>query len=365
MPETFIENTVTSDFKNTQTDFSVSSKETLGVADQKETRHQNFKWSQYHGYYRAIPELRSAIDAKATWTVGKGFKADPSIKVFIDRIDGYGKDTFNTILESMIRTTLIGGDAYAEVIRNDDDELINIKPLDPGSIVIITNQKGIIIRYEQVSKTKFPDRKLKPEKIFHLSRNRVADEILGVSVIEALEQDILARNEAKADYKIVMHRNVVPLRIWHMDTDDEPTIAKFKAKVQGAKENFEDIFVPKGAVVPELASVAPNATMNPLAWIESLNDDFYATVGVPKIIVGNSKNFTEASAKIVYLAFQQNIEEDQLYIEEQVGMQLGIGIELEFPASLEADLLSDKAKDVTATGAAQPNDTTETLPGAT
>ena len=39
------------------------------------------------------------------------------------------------------------------------------------------------------------------------------------------------------------------------------------------------------------------------------------------------------------------MEEDQLYIEEQVGMQLGMEINLIFPASIENSVLSDKAKD--------------------
>ena len=116
------------------------------------------------------------------------------------------------------------------------------------------------------------------------------------------------------------------------------------------------MYIPKDAVVPELVSVAPNATLNPLTWIENLDAKFYEAAQVPKIIVGGTGGFTEAAVKIAYLAFQQTIEEEQLFIEEQVGIQLGLSIELEFPASLENELLSDKAKD----GAVniQPNETT-------
>ena len=126
------------------------------------------------------------------------------------------------------------------------------------------------------------------------------------------------------------------------------------------------MYIPKGAVVPELITTAGNSTLNPLPWIEVLNDYFYETVGTPKIIVGNSKAFTEASAKIAYLTFQQVVEEEQLYIEQEILKQLNIEIELEFPASLENELLSDNAKDGPMT-AAQPSDTTmapvaETVP---
>jgi hypothetical protein len=61
--------------------------------------------------------------------------------------------------------------------------------------------------------------------------------------------------------------------------------------------------------------------------------------------VGGSQEMTEASAKIAYLAFEQTIEEEQLYIEEQILSQLNLEIELSFPATLQNELLSDNAKD--------------------
>jgi hypothetical protein len=85
---------------------------------------------------------------------------------------------------------------------------------------------------------------------------------------------------------------------------------------------------------------------------------FYEVAQVPKIILGGSGEFTEASAKIAYLAFQQTIEEEQLFIEEQIFNQLGLTIDLEFPASLENELLSDNKKD-----GAQNIDASETTAG--
>jgi hypothetical protein len=192
----------------------------------------------------------------------------------------------------------------------------------------------------------------------------VADEIHGVSLIEPLTTIILMRNEAMEDFKTVMHRNVSPVRIWNLDTDDTSRINTFIAKVESMAKDKENIFIPKGSVELNQASVAPNATLNPLPWIDTLNQYFFQAVGVPDIIIGSGKFQTEASAKIAYLAFQQRVEEEQLFIEEEIGYQLGIEIQLEFPASLENELLSDKAKDVTE-GAAQPNETTADISGRT
>jgi len=334
-----------SDLTNAMTDFSVSPETTDGSEGQQETRWTNQKWTDYFGYYKKIPELKAAIDTMATWTVGKGFTADEDTTILLDPITGWGKDTFNTILENMLRTMEIGGDAFAEIILDKEDNLINLKPLDPSSIVIITNPKGIITRYEQTSKAKTPNKTFKPEQIFHLARNRVADEIHGQSVIEAVEEIILMRNEAMADYRIVMHRHVKPLVKFILDTDDTAKIDTFKTKADSAIATGENLYLPKDSVGHEIIAIPPNATLNPLAWIESLNDYFYEAVGTPKVIIGNSKNFTEASAKIVYLTFQQRVEGKQLYIEEEVLGQLNLEIQLTFPASLENEALSDKPKE--------------------
>ena len=356
MPDTDIGKATTSDLSNSIEETTIDSASTDGAGESKETVWTNDKWTQQLGYYKKIPEMKAAIDAKATWTVGKGFIADENTEFKLRLLQGIGIDTFNTIIENMIRTYHIGGDSFAEIIRNDRDIIVNLKPLDPQTITIVANSKGLIIRYEQNSKVKGKKpKKFNPEKIFHLSRNRVADEMHGESMIDALEWIIKAKNEVMENQKIIMQRHVKPLIVWHLDTDDPTQIANFKAKQDAAVSNGENMYIPKGAVVPEVLGVSPNATLNPMAWLQYLDDKFTQASGVPDIILGGSKALTEASSKIAYLAFQQTIEEEQLYIEETVGLQLGLNIELEFPASLENELISDKQKDSTS-GAAQPKE---------
>ena len=326
--------------------YSVDAQNLNSATGQKETEWLNTKASQYLGYYKSIPELKMAIDAKATWTIGKGYTSNPLTTLTLGTIRGFGKDTFNSILENMIREYHIYGDAFAEIIR-EDGKLINIKPLDPSTIKIIANSKGIIIRYEQIGKTKNVIQKFEPTDILHLCRNRIADEIHGVSIVDVVEWIILARNEAMVDYKRLLHRNVYPVRIWHLDTDVSSKISAFKAKVAASKGEGEDIFIPKGAVETELATVPANSSLNPLPWIQELNQYFYQAVGVPQIIIGGSQELTQTAAQIAYLAFEQVIEEEQLYIEEQILAQINLEIGLEFPASLQNNLLSDKAKDGT------------------
>ena len=342
-----IGNASASDLQNQVTDYSVAPIQTDGATESKETEFMIVDFNKWLGYYKSIPELRIAIDTKATWTVGKGLTSDPGTETTLSFITGFGVDTINTVLENMIRTYYIGGDAFAQIVRNDEGDVINLKPLDPSVMKIIANKKGVIIRYEQMSKTdsKKAEKKFDTTDIFHLARNRVADEIHGISIVEALESIILMRNEAMHDYKQVMHRYMKPRYIFHLDTDDTTKIATFKTAMDKAWSDGENMYIPKDAVVPEQMAVSPNATLNPQQWIESLNDYFFEACSTPKIMIGNSKNFTDAASKISYLAFQQNVEEEQLFVEEQFLLQVGLRIKLTFPKTIENELISDEKKD--------------------
>ena len=287
--------------------------------------------------------MQTAIDAKANWTIGAGYEAEDNVKLILDSIKGHGKDSFNSIISNMVRTYTIAGDSFAEIITDKDDVLVNLKPLNPGSITIVYNSKGRITKYKQKSKVMGGDKSWSSEKILHMSRKRLADEIHGISIIPAVEWIILARNEAMNDWKRVLHRNVEPLVIWHLDTDDPTQIASFKAKMDVAKGSGENMYIPKGTVVPEIVTTAGNSTLNPLAWIDQLNNYFFQTVNVPQIIVGSGKEFTDASSKIAYLAYEQSVKCEQLYVEEQLAQQLNIVVKLTFPASLQNDSISDSS----------------------
>ena len=377
MPETDIGNAEASNLSSTVTDFTVESQTLDSPGAQKEMMWQSINWSRNLGYYKQIPELKTAIDTKVTWTIGAGVEANEQTTLLLGTIKGNGKETFNTILGNQDKVSIIDGDSYAEIVTDDEGILINLKPLDPSKIRVFYNQAGRVLRYEQEHSKKFlwffkrENTSFKPHEIFHLTRDRVGDEMHGNGVVDAVKWIIDARNEAMSDYKRVMHRNIDPLWIYHMDTDDEAEIKAFKVKNDAARGKGENMYVPKGVIVPEQVATAANATLNPLAWIDNLNDYFWQQVKVPQIIVGNAKSFTDASGKIVYLAFEQDVKARQLYLEEQVLSQLNIEIKLTFPASLQTDAVSDTPSETDMVeeepmeDAAQENDTTEELEGKT
>ena len=66
---------------------------------------------------------------------------------------------------------------------------------------------------------------------------------------------------------------------------------------------------------------------------------------MPEVILGEGTDTTEASSKILYLAFQQNIEAEQLYLEQQIKAQLKLDVEFNFPVDLAEHMEGDMRKE--------------------
>lgn len=311
-----------------------------------ETSYMNDKWPLQLGIYKNIPEFKIAVDMRAIWTVGNEIEAAPEIRVIMDHVRGWGKDTFRNIIKNMIVVKRLGQDSYAEIIRDESGEIFNLKPLDPSTIKQVYDKKGNLIRYEQVNRqSKSTAQKFSPRDILHFTNKRVADEVHGVADSDALKKIIEANNESFADVRLLMHRWVKPIMKFMLATDNPREIKVF-AKLMDEIINIGDnLYLPKDTAEHEVIAVSGNSTLNPMPWREHLKNYFFQVVGIPQIILGSSGEFTESTAKIAYLAFEQSVKDEQADIMEQISDQLGLEIKLKFPASLRNELLTDEAKD--------------------
>ena len=361
MGELDVGESVASNLADAVKDFAIDKRSTDASSGEKLYAWMNEEYSQYLGYYDKIPEWAGVVDVKAAWTMGKGFVADEITTMLLDTIKGNGFDTFNSIIENMDRTREIGGDAYAHIIRDEEGILINLKPLDPEVMMHISGADGMIIRFEQVSKIKGKKPKeFQPEEIFYVPRNRIADEVHGNTMAKRLVFIIKAKNEAMEIQKTINQRFAKPRWIIKLDTANPAKIAAEKRKWDKANAGGENMYIPMGSVEVEQMSISPNSTINLQTNIDNLDNKFYEAANCPKIIVGGSGGFTDAAVKTAYLAWQQTIEERQLYWEEQVLSQLNLVINLVFPASLEQGMLSQQEKD--GSQAQQLNKPSEIMP---
>src|SRR3990167_3568424 len=202
---------------------------------------------------------------------------------------------------------------------DDEGNLINLKPLDPGAMRIICNNKGIIIRYEQIKNGK--TEKFNPGNIFHLSHNRLADQIHGISDSTSIKNTFLAEYESFTDTKKIMHRQARPLVIFKLRTDDQTKITAFIAKMDSAWNKGECIYIPddENLLTYEIVQVDVSATI--MAWRTDIRNKFYRAVGLPQILFGSAGS-TESGGKMEYLAHETVFEHEQRYLEKQIWNQL-------------------------------------------
>lgn len=347
-----------SDMENRVDNWAIEAKQVDSAYDQPETEWINPNWNTYWGYFNEIPELKNAILMKAAWIVGKGYTVEDLQKeVILDNIKGWGKDSFRDILFNLEVIRRIGGDAFAEIIRDKDTGFLeNLKPIDPGTIKIIIDRDGMIKRYEQITKTNKTLHKFQPEDILHLTNNRLADQIHGISDIVAIEKIIKANAESFEDMQKIMHRQARPMIMFKLGTDNQAKIDAFVAKMDKAVNKGENIYVPNDKDSVDYEVVQVNISQLLLSWRDDLRNSFYRTVGLPQIVPGGGGQSTESESKVIYLAFEQLVEHDQKYWEEQLWQQLGIKINLIHPASIEPAMQTDERKDAMQGLEIQPSD---------
>ncbi len=346
------------------------------VADQDEFRVFNDRFQKDWDAFNRVPKLKSAIIMKGIWTIGKGYNCSPRTKVYLDHINGNGKQTFRDLLFSAIITKQVARDAYLHIVKSHENKsaenpkgIINLIMLDPANMVQIYNKSGQIIRYELltakpkngvVNKIKnlvtgsHTVTAFEPDEIFHLTNHQFAGETHGRSVPEMCEKIILADDENFDICRRVAKYHSVPFIIFTLGSDDATTKTTIKANIKDARETGDDMILTADPNILKAEPVPINPSTFLMEWRNQNNEEFYRAVGMPMVLFGGGG--TEANGKTSYLGHETVFEHDQRYIEEQIREQLGFDIDLNSPASLLENLQMDEQKDAQNGLTFQPND---------
>lgn len=308
-------------------------------------------WPKHFGYYIDHNSVKTIINKVGMWSVGKGWKADEETTKILEKIVGTGKDTFDEVMNNQVRVRHIDGNSYAEIITSDGElinetgsNLLNLKPLNPGKVKKFRNNSGMLSHYE-IQQANGKWERFEKEEIFELALNKTADESHGRGDIEALITYLDKIKQVDEDMAVMFHRFVVPLIIWKVKTDTPTDLKDFRDKQKDALDKSKSMVVPDGTVANwELLEAGKNG-VDPLEWRKTWVEEVTKGGGVPALIMAIEAQTTEASSKMVYLAWQQVIEAEQNYEEKQIKLQLHLDVKFEFPARIEENLGEDEGKD--------------------
>ena len=306
--------------------------------------YQTKNWTTNNGYYENHSSVKAVINKLKMWTIGKGHNTEKdSTKKITMRVVGRGNEDFDEVIGNQVGVRHIDGDSYAEIIGGKGTKFLNLKPLNPGAVKVYYTNKGMIDHYGYEFQNGQEER-FEKEEIFHLTLNRNADATHGTGDIAVLTPYLDKIKQLDEDMKVFFHTYVVPMILWQIKSSKPEDIAKFKADHKIAKNSGTDIIIPDKAVGYELIQPGKNG-VDPLLWRQTWVEEITKGGGVPALIMAIEAGTTEASSKMVYLAWQQVIEAEQNYLEKQIKLQLGLDVTFEFPATIQENLGEDENKD--------------------
>jgi len=137
-----------------------------------------------------------------------------------------------------------------------------------------------------------------------------------------------------------LRRRQLALGILYVDTENKTKRDALIKQYQDAIDKGDMLVLPDKTARIEDTGVRPQSHID---WINYLENFFYQAVGIPKIILGGSQEFTEASSKVGYLTFEQVYMTEQRLLEQDLWNQLAIKIEFERPVSLKEPIQESEA----------------------
>lgn len=323
------------------------------ASDNAETYWDNNKWDEYNGYYRKNQGgTKASITQYAVWIAGRGFTTDEATKKRLDKIRGNGTDTFKGIMKNALRVAKVGGDSFAEIITSNNKppeangrNVINVKPMNPGTTRIIANTSGITIGYQQMNGKATVGKRLETWQVFHLSNDREGSEIHGISIYEGSTKMLDRIEQLDQDMKEVFHRFVMPFLIFKAKTDKEAELAKLSLSLTTGLNKGKGLVIPEDALDTADFKVPQFSTLNPIDWRKEWKSEAIKDLGMPELHQGNAGDTSEASSKMVAFTFEQPVADDQLELEQQIFQQLKIKLKLVKPLSIDDAVSEDEIKD--------------------
>ena len=347
-PNLDLASSTTTDFTNVVPDFIVESM-ALDVAnlDKSETYVYYDKAPENFGYYFNHPQVSSPINSLCTWGFGQGWTSeDRQMEVILPKIDGNGKDTFDSIIWNHESVKLSCGDAFMEIIRNDKDTLVNLIPISPERVKTVFVGPRIK-RYEIWNGKKWVKRK--PNQILHSFNKRIGDQVHGTSIIQSNKNVNDAMIEAFEDERVIKHRDKA-LGIVYYKTTNEGKIKYANSQIEAGVKNGEMIGLMDGtAKIEPYPSKSSEDRQNWLKYVENLS---YQTGGVPRSIA-TSDGTSEVGGINGHLIFEPIYGKEQLDMENELWQQAAIRVKFNRPPSL-APKTQENAEKNTGQTAIQP-----------
>ncbi len=350
MAEFDLSKSTTTSFTANVPDFIVESMALdISNSDGSETFVYYDKATENYGYQFNHPQVASPLNAICTWAFRQGWTSqDRKMEIILPKIDGNGKETFNTIIWNHGNVKLGHGDSFIEIIRNKKGTLVNMINISPERVKTVFKDSRIT-RYEIWNGKKWIKKKV--NEILHSMSKKLGDSNIGTGYIQSNKKVNDAMIEAFEDERIIKHRDKA-LGIVYYKTNNEGKIAFANTQIEKAVKNGEMVGLPEeSAKIEPYPSKSSEDRQNWLQYVENLG---YQTGGVPRSIV-TSDGTSEVGGINGHLIFEPIYGAEQLDMENDLWQQAAIKIKFNRPPSL-APKTQENAEKNTGQTSIQPSE---------
>ncbi len=283
MPDTELSNLTTTS-STAVADFKVSAV-ALDEAGRGKTFWDSPDWPIYAGFLDSVPQYWQAVHSLGIWAFGKGYICPlTEHQITLENIRGWGNESFDEILISLLMEKKTNGDAFAHIVRNDNGTLVNLRKLTPNNVRIEIGEDGLITEYKH-RQADGTYKSIPKAEMFHISNVRIGSQIHGTSVLKSCKWYIEWKQELGNDLRRLMHRS--SLTIIYVDMDNTTKLSTIRTQWDTALKNGTAILLPgKKGIDFEVEKIDVPNTASWLELIRYLDDYIYEILGISKIITG-------------------------------------------------------------------------------
>jgi len=318
-----------------------------------------FDFDLYEALYKTEALVFRGINITANHVMQPGFIIEGGSEKNRKMIQAWVEYTgLELILHDLIRSLLMFGNSYYEIIINDtnknnspsDFNVEHLKAVPPGTMFVYRTESGDVIGYVQIPKTRrffrgynsylrtrayisktlktynpkddldseskrgwkgFVRKNIKgavpfwDTEILHIKNNDLPGGEYGISVMEPLMTALTIYEGMRLDISVIAKRYASPKILWTIGDEDnpasDPMLNEFMTYINQSNIG-DDIVVPSWISFSVLG--AGEVTMDMVPYMEILRRDVFASLSVPEILMGGGSS-SNAAAKVELEAFSR------------------------------------------------------------
>jgi len=232
-----------------------------------------------------------------------------------------------TVLKDIwVRDLCVAGNAYWHIQQNIEGNTMEVVPVDPRSMIVVTNKYGDKLKYLQrvagQEQQAFDEAEMVHAVMDHSTKNPV----LGVSPIESIVWEAKTEMEAQKSNFYFYENHGIPAHLLMFDENLSAEQLReaqdeLERKYKGAENRF------KAGIIPHLKDVKTIAmSQKDMKYLETrafTTRKIVIAFGVDSFILGYTDGVQRGNAEVIYKMFYENtVRPYETYLEKLINLEV-------------------------------------------